>query len=132
VEQTFCSTLGEVSRENLLTRNKIEAAKTANVRKETDSLEIVQVPEEKLWGAQTQRSIEHFSIGQNLIPHEMIPAYAILKKAAAIAGGLLLGLTLLGVCLPTDSAGKVAPLWQDVIAAGVAVAAYSVFFRLRR
>ena len=46
----------------------------------------------------------------------------------AISIGLLLGLTLLGVSLPVDPAGRVVPLWQDVIAAGVAVAAYSVFF----
>jgi uncharacterized membrane protein YjjP (DUF1212 family) len=46
----------------------------------------------------------------------------------AISTGLLLGLTLLGVSLPTDPAGRAVPLWQDVIAAGVAVAAYSVFF----
>ena len=46
----------------------------------------------------------------------------------AISMGLLLGLTLLGVSLPVDPAGRAAPLWQDVIAAGVAVAAYSVFF----
>ena len=55
------------------------------VRKETDSLGVVEVPADKLWGAQTQRSLEHFSIGQDLIPREMITAYAILKKAAAIA-----------------------------------------------
>ena len=46
----------------------------------------------------------------------------------AISAGLLLGLGLLGVSLPTDPAGRAIPLWQDVIAAGVAVAAYSVFF----
>src|ERR1700726_2993512 len=54
-------------------------------RKETDSLGVVEVPADKLWGAQTQRSLEHFSIGKDLIPREMITAYAILKKAAAIA-----------------------------------------------
>jgi fumarate hydratase class II len=54
-------------------------------RKETDSLGEVQVPADKLWGAQTQRSLEHFSIGKDLIPREMIGAYAILKKAAANA-----------------------------------------------
>jgi hypothetical protein len=43
------------------------------------------MPAEKLWGAQTQRSLEHFSIGKDLIPREMITAYAILKKAAANA-----------------------------------------------
>src|ERR1700674_1368763 len=54
-------------------------------RKETDSLGEVDVPADKLWGAQTQRSLEHFSIGKDLIPREMIAAYAILKKAAANA-----------------------------------------------
>jgi uncharacterized membrane protein YjjP (DUF1212 family) len=49
----------------------------------------------------------------------------------AISVGLLIGLALLGVSLPADPAGRVVPLWQDVIAAGVAVAAYSVFFQLR-
>src|SRR5215472_948099 len=56
-----------------------------NMRKETDSLGVVEVPADKLWGAQTQRSLEHFSIGKDLIPREMITAYAILKKGAAIA-----------------------------------------------
>jgi uncharacterized membrane protein YjjP (DUF1212 family) len=46
----------------------------------------------------------------------------------AIIMGLLLGLTLLGVPLPVDPPGRSVPLWLDVIAAGVAVAAYSVFF----
>ncbi len=43
------------------------------------------VPADKLWGAQTQRSLEHFSIGHDLMPREMITAYAILKRSAAIA-----------------------------------------------
>lgn len=46
----------------------------------------------------------------------------------AIVTGLLLGLALLGVSLPVDPVGRGVPLWQDVIAAGIAVAAYSVFF----
>jgi len=57
----------------------------AATRTETDSLGVVQVPADKLWGAQTQRSLEHFSIGVDLIPREMIAAYATLKKAAATA-----------------------------------------------
>src|SRR5215472_12674692 len=56
-----------------------------NFRTESDSLGKVDVPSDKLWGAQTQRSLEHFSIGTDLIPREMITGYAILKKAAATA-----------------------------------------------
>jgi fumarate hydratase class II len=55
----------------------------SNIRKETDSLGEVDVPAHVLWGAQTQRSLEHFSIGHDLIPREMIAAYATLKKAVA-------------------------------------------------
>jgi uncharacterized membrane protein YjjB (DUF3815 family) len=46
----------------------------------------------------------------------------------AICTGLLLGLALLGASLPVDPVGRAVPLWQDIAAAGVAVAAYSVFF----
>src|SRR5271154_6782363 len=46
----------------------------------------------------------------------------------AISTGLLIGLSLLGVSLPVDQAGRAVPLWFDVIAAGIAVFAYSVFF----
>src|SRR5215468_4094239 len=60
-------------------------ASNGTFRKETDSLGEVNVAADKLWGAQTQRSLEHFSIGQDLIPREMITAYATLKKAAAAA-----------------------------------------------
>jgi uncharacterized membrane protein YjjP (DUF1212 family) len=48
----------------------------------------------------------------------------------AISAGLLLGLALLGVSLPVDPAGRALPLWRDIIAAGVAVACYSVFFSM--
>jgi fumarate hydratase, class II len=58
---------------------------TIETRIEKDSLGEVKVPADRLWGAQTQRSLEHFSIGKDLIPREMITAYAILKKAAANA-----------------------------------------------
>src|SRR5258706_6125748 len=73
-------------------------------RIETDSLGEVEVPADKLWGAQTQRSLQHFSIGHDLIPREMITAYAILKRSAAIAnhnGGRLDGMIhdlILAVC----------------------------------
>ena len=56
-----------------------------DVRKESDAMGVVEVPADKLWGAQTQRSLEYFSIGKDLMPREMIGAYAILKKACANA-----------------------------------------------
>ena len=54
------------------------------MRTETDSLGEVQVPDDRYWGAQTQRAIEYFSIGTDLMPIELIHAYGILKKAAAL------------------------------------------------
>jgi fumarate hydratase, class II len=67
------------------TMSAISDATVIGFRKEADSLGEVNVPSDKLWGAQTQRSLEHFSIGQDLIPREMIAAYATLKKATANA-----------------------------------------------
>jgi fumarate hydratase, class II len=61
----------------------LEKVTLPNIRKETDSLGEVDVPADVLWGAQTQRSLEHFSIGHDLIPREMITSYATLKKAVA-------------------------------------------------
>jgi uncharacterized membrane protein YjjP (DUF1212 family) len=46
----------------------------------------------------------------------------------AISVGLLFGLAVIGVSLPADAPGRAVPIWQDVIAAGIAVAAFSVFF----
>jgi fumarate hydratase class II len=57
----------------------------ADFRIESDSHGEVQVPADRLWGAQTQRSLQYFSIGADLMPPELITAYAILKKAAANA-----------------------------------------------
>ncbi|MGH6680719.1 MAG: lyase family protein, partial [Bradyrhizobium sp.] len=57
----------------------------AGTRDEFDSLGKVKVPADKLWGAQTQRSLDHFSIGRDLMPPEMITAYALLKRASATA-----------------------------------------------
>ncbi len=59
------------------------------MRKESDSHGEIEVAEEKLWGAQTQRSLKYFSVGTELMPREMITAYAVLKKAAAIANHAL-------------------------------------------
>src|SRR5947209_17464174 len=57
----------------------------SDVRIERDSLGEISVPADRLWGAQTQRSLRYFSIGHDLMPREMIGAYAILKRAAAAA-----------------------------------------------
>ena len=48
----------------------------AEFRSETDNLGQVSVPADKLWGAQTQRPLEHFSTGKDLMPREMIDSYA--------------------------------------------------------
>jgi fumarate hydratase class II len=61
------------------------ATTTPRTRVERDTFGPIEVPADKLWGAQTQRSLEHFSIGNDLMPREMIAAYAVLKKAAANA-----------------------------------------------
>ncbi len=53
-------------------------------RIENDSLGQVRVPASHLWGAQTQRSLEHFSIGHDLFPDELVTSYATLKKGAAL------------------------------------------------
>src|SRR6201987_3501111 len=63
----------------------LEKVTMPNIRTETDRLGEVDVAADVLLGAQTQRSLGHFSIGHDLIPREMITAYAILKKAAANA-----------------------------------------------
>ncbi len=55
-----------------------------NFRTETDSIGPIDVPTDKLWGAQTQRSLENFKIGGHKFPRRMIKAFGIVKKAAAI------------------------------------------------
>lgn len=56
---------------------------TVNTRLESDSMGTIEVPADKYWGAQTQRSLEHFAIGRDVMPKELIWAFGILKKAAA-------------------------------------------------
>src|ERR1043165_3503587 len=53
-------------------------------RTETDSMGAIEVPSDKYYGAQTQRSLIHFNIGDDTMPREMIRALGILKKAAAL------------------------------------------------
>lgn len=56
----------------------------APTRIETDSMGEIEVPADRYWGAQTQRSLIYFNIGADLMPRELIRAFGILKKAAAI------------------------------------------------
>jgi fumarate hydratase, class II len=56
----------------------------ARVRVETDSMGEIEVPADKYWGAQTQRSLIHFNIGSDKMAREMIRALGVLKKAAAL------------------------------------------------
>jgi fumarate hydratase class II len=56
----------------------------AETRRETDSMGAIEVPSDKYWGAQTERSLLHFNIGDDKMPRSMIRALGILKKAAAI------------------------------------------------
>jgi fumarate hydratase class II len=58
--------------------------KTPQTRTETDTMGAVEVPADKYWGAQTERSLHHFDIGDDRMPREMIRALGILKKAAAL------------------------------------------------
>ena len=58
-------------------------------RIEKDSMGTVSVPGDKYWGAQTQRSSENFKIGGHKIPMEVIYAFAILKRAAAMTNAEL-------------------------------------------
>ena len=54
------------------------------IRIETDSMGEIEVPTDRYWGAQTQRSLIHFNIGDDRMPRELIRAFGILKKAAAL------------------------------------------------
>ena len=54
------------------------------MRIETDSMGEIEVPADKYWGAQTERSLHHFNIGKDIMPREITHAFGILKKAAAL------------------------------------------------
>ena len=60
-----------------------------NARLETDSMGQVEVPSDRYWGAQTQRSLHHFDIGDDVMPRELIRAFGILKRTAAVTNGAL-------------------------------------------
>ncbi|MGH3230739.1 MAG: lyase family protein, partial [Streptosporangiaceae bacterium] len=55
------------------------------MRREFDSLGDVEVPADRYWGAETQRSLQHFNIGNDRMPKQVYHAYGYVKKAAAVA-----------------------------------------------
>jgi len=77
-------------------------------RTEVDTMGEIQVPADRYWGAQTQRSFENFKIGYDRMPREIIRAFGILKKASAMANADL------GV-LPKDKADLVCKAAEEVI-----------------
>jgi fumarate hydratase class II len=77
-------------------------------RTETDSMGAIEVPADKYWGAQTQRSLHHFNIGYDVMPREMIRAFGILKKACALVNQDL-------GKLPADKAKLIAQACDEVI-----------------
>ncbi|WP_368914747.1 class II fumarate hydratase [Exiguobacterium acetylicum] len=78
-------------------------------RVERDTMGEIRVPEAQEWGAQTQRSLENFKIGTEKMPIEVIRAFAVLKKGAALANRDL------GV-LETEKAGAIAEVCDEIIA----------------
>jgi fumarate hydratase class II len=80
-----------------------------NFRIETDSMGEVEVPSNRYWGAQTQRSLHHFDIGGELMPRELITAFGVLKKAAALVNREL-------GKLPADKADLIVRAAEEVIA----------------
>ncbi|MCL4106221.1 UNVERIFIED_CONTAM: hypothetical protein GTU68_061063 [Idotea baltica] len=78
-------------------------------REEKDTMGLVQVPADRYWGAQTQRSLENFKIGGQLMPIEVIRAFAVLKKAAALTNAEL-------GQLPQDKADIIAQVCEEIMA----------------
>lgn len=65
------------------------SAANSQTRTETDSMGAIEVPIDRYWGAQTQRSLRYFAIGDDVMPREMIRAIGILKRSAAIVNQAL-------------------------------------------
>src|SRR5437899_4631535 len=87
-----------------------EAAKTAAstpTRTESDSMGAIEVPTDRYYGAQTARSLIHFAIGKDIMPPELIRAFGILKKAAALVNQDLGKLTPDKASLITRAADEV-------------------------
>ena len=84
------------------------ASLTTKTRQETDSMGAITVADHRYWGAQTERSLHHFAIGQDLMPIEVIHAMALLKKAAAMTNQQL-------KLLPEDKAKLIITVADEII-----------------
>ena len=91
-----------------LTMAQQSPEQSAKTRIETDSMGAIEVPADRYWGAQTQRSLHHFNIGDDRMPREMIRALGILKKAAALVNEEL-------GKLPADKAKLIVQACDEVI-----------------
>jgi fumarate hydratase class II len=87
----------------------VQTAATGPTRTESDSMGKIEVPVDRYYGAQTARSLIHFAIGKNTMPPELIRAFGILKKAAALVNQDL-------GKLPTDKAALITQAADEVIA----------------
>jgi fumarate hydratase, class II len=92
-----------------MSKEATEKSAPGETRTETDSMGAIEVPSDKYYGAQTQRSLIHFNIGHDTMPREMIRALGILKKAAALVNEDL-------GKLPADKSKLIAEAADEVIA----------------
>jgi fumarate hydratase class II len=81
---------------------------SGDTRRETDSMGPVDVPADRYWGAQTQRSLHHFSIGDDRMPVEVVRAFGVLKKAAALVNAEL-------AKLPKEKADLIVSAAEEII-----------------
>ncbi len=80
---------------------------TGSQRTESDSMGAIEVPSDRYWGAQTQRSLHHFDIGQDVMSPELIRAFGVLKKSAALVNHDLGKLDVEKTRLITEAAEEV-------------------------
>ena len=85
--------------------------KASGTRRESDSMGDIEVPADRYWGAQTQRSLIHFSIGDDRMPKRIYHAYGYVKKAAAV--------------VPLDVKATMAEAWIAAASALMAVVSRS-------
>src|ERR1044071_4623491 len=103
-----CHSLDTQRRSSQSIMSQQSPEQNAKTRTETDSMGAIEVRADRYWGAQTQRSLHHFNIGDDRMPREMIRALGILKKAAALVNEEL-------GKLPPDKAKLIVQACDEVI-----------------